>query len=83
MYARSDSLYGPWISHCFVDAAIFVVGYDLARELFWVREKWPHVLAKAGAWSHPNSGFGVETSYSSWLDSPESSELRIGSTLES
>ena len=33
IYARSDSLYGPWISHCFVDAAIFVVGYDLAREL--------------------------------------------------
>lgn len=34
IYARSGSLYGPWISHCFVDAAIFLIGYDLARELF-------------------------------------------------
>ena len=30
MYHRSRSLYGPWISHALIDAAIFVVGYDLA-----------------------------------------------------
>jgi len=29
MYHRSRSLYGPWISHALIDAAIFVVGYDL------------------------------------------------------
>jgi len=33
IYARSDSLYGPWMSHCCVDAAIFLLGYELAREL--------------------------------------------------
>jgi membrane protease YdiL (CAAX protease family) len=33
LYLRSESLYGPWISHCFVDAAIFLIGYDLARPL--------------------------------------------------
>lgn len=30
MYHRSRSLYGAWISHALIDAAIFVVGYDLA-----------------------------------------------------
>lgn len=34
IYERSGSLYGPWLSHCLVDAAIFIVGYDLARSLF-------------------------------------------------
>ena len=34
IYQRSDSLYGPWLSHMFVDAAIFIIGYDLARDLF-------------------------------------------------
>jgi membrane protease YdiL (CAAX protease family) len=34
IYERSGSLYGPWLSHCLVDAAIFVVGYDLAYRLF-------------------------------------------------
>jgi membrane protease YdiL (CAAX protease family) len=34
IYHRSDSLYGPWLSHLIVDAAIMVVGYDLARDLF-------------------------------------------------
>jgi membrane protease YdiL (CAAX protease family) len=34
LYQRSGSLYGPWLSHCLVDAAIFVLGYDLARDLF-------------------------------------------------
>ncbi len=29
IYHRSDSLYGPWLSHLFVDVAIFVVGYDM------------------------------------------------------
>lgn len=33
IYERSGSLYGPWWSHCLVDAAIFVIGYDVAREL--------------------------------------------------
>ncbi|MEZ4820135.1 MAG: hypothetical protein R3A45_09675 [Bdellovibrionota bacterium] len=27
MYYRSDSLYGAWISHVFVDAALFSIGY--------------------------------------------------------
>ena len=30
---RSGSLAGPWLSHLVVDAAIFLVGYDLARDL--------------------------------------------------
>jgi len=34
LYERSGSLYGPWLSHCLVDAAIFVIGYDLAKHLF-------------------------------------------------
>jgi membrane protease YdiL (CAAX protease family) len=29
IYHRTDSLYGPWLSHLLVDVAIFVVGYDL------------------------------------------------------
>jgi len=29
LYHRSDSLYGPWLSHLLVDAAIFIVGFDL------------------------------------------------------
>jgi len=29
IYHRSGSLYGPWLSHLLVDAAIFVIGYDL------------------------------------------------------
>jgi membrane protease YdiL (CAAX protease family) len=31
LYQRSGSLYGPWLSHLLVDAAIFLVGYDLVR----------------------------------------------------
>jgi len=27
LYHRSRSLFGPWLSHCFVDAGIFAVGY--------------------------------------------------------
>jgi membrane protease YdiL (CAAX protease family) len=33
IYHRSQSLYGPWLSHCLIDAAIFIVGYDMARDL--------------------------------------------------
>jgi membrane protease YdiL (CAAX protease family) len=34
LYQRSESLYGPWLSHLLVDAAIFTIGYNLARDLF-------------------------------------------------
>jgi uncharacterized protein len=34
LYERSGSLGGPWVSHLVVDAAIFTIGYDLARPLF-------------------------------------------------
>jgi len=33
LYVRSGSLIGPWISHMFVDAAIFLVGYDVVRPI--------------------------------------------------
>ena len=29
LYNRSGSLLGPWLSHILIDAAIFVIGYDL------------------------------------------------------
>jgi len=32
LYARSGSLLGPWISHMLIDAAIFLIGFDLVRE---------------------------------------------------
>ncbi len=31
LYNRTGSLFGPWICHAFVDAAIFIVGYDLVK----------------------------------------------------
>jgi hypothetical protein len=31
LYARTGSLLGPWLSHMLIDAAIFLIGYDLAR----------------------------------------------------
>lgn len=31
LYDRTQSLYGPWLSHLVVDAAIFWIGYDLWR----------------------------------------------------
>jgi membrane protease YdiL (CAAX protease family) len=34
LYHRSRSLYGPWLSHLLIDAAIFAVGYDLVRPMF-------------------------------------------------
>ena len=33
LYARSGSLVGPWISHMLVDAAIFLIGYDVVRSI--------------------------------------------------
>ena len=33
LYRSSGSLLGPWLSHALVDAALFLVGYDLAKEL--------------------------------------------------
>lgn len=32
LYLASGSLLGPWLSHLLIDAAIFLVGYDLIRE---------------------------------------------------
>ena len=29
LYDRSGSLLGPWLSHILIDAAIFIIGYDL------------------------------------------------------
>ncbi len=34
LYHRTDSLLGPWLSHLLVDAAIFTIGYHLAKNLF-------------------------------------------------
>jgi len=34
LYHRSGSLLGPWLSHLLIDAAIFIIGYDVARALF-------------------------------------------------
>jgi membrane protease YdiL (CAAX protease family) len=34
LYQRTDSLWGPWLSHLLIDAAIFIVGYDLVMVLF-------------------------------------------------
>ena len=31
LYQSSGSLYAPWLSHCLIDVAIFVVGYDMVR----------------------------------------------------
>jgi uncharacterized protein len=33
LYHRSGSLLGPWLSHLMIDAAIFVIGYDLLQRL--------------------------------------------------
>lgn len=30
LYHRTDSLLGPWVSHLIIDAAIFIMGYDIA-----------------------------------------------------
>jgi uncharacterized protein len=34
LFHHTGSLYGPWLSHLVIDAAIFAVGYDLVRPLF-------------------------------------------------
>jgi membrane protease YdiL (CAAX protease family) len=31
LYQRGGSLYGPWLSHAMIDAALFLIGYDLIR----------------------------------------------------
>jgi membrane protease YdiL (CAAX protease family) len=33
LYDFSRSLIGPWLSHMLVDIGIFVIGYDLARDI--------------------------------------------------
>lgn len=33
IYHRSGNLYGAWFGHLLVDAAIFAIGYDLARDI--------------------------------------------------
>ncbi len=33
IYERGGSLYGPWLSHLFVDAAIFAIGYQMVADL--------------------------------------------------
>ena len=33
LYQRSGSLYGPWISHLLIDAAIFLIGYQMMGDL--------------------------------------------------
>ena len=32
IYERSQTLWGPWLSHALVDAGIFLIGFDLARD---------------------------------------------------
>ncbi len=34
IYARSESLYAPWLSHCLIDVAIMAIGYVML-ERFW------------------------------------------------
>jgi len=34
LYHRSGSLVGPWLGHLLVDAAIFLIGYDVVKQLF-------------------------------------------------
>jgi membrane protease YdiL (CAAX protease family) len=31
LYQKSGSLYGPWLSHALIDAALFLIAYDLMR----------------------------------------------------
>ena len=33
LYRSSGSLLGPWLSHALVDAALFLIGYDLVRDM--------------------------------------------------
>lgn len=34
IYLHTGSLLGPWLSHLMIDAAIFVIGYDLSKQIF-------------------------------------------------
>jgi hypothetical protein len=36
LYERYGSLLGPWASHLLVDAAIFLIGFDLVKGLLLV-----------------------------------------------
>ena len=29
LYVRKDSIYAPWLSHAFIDMAVFIIGYDI------------------------------------------------------
>lgn len=33
LYERSGTLLGPWMSHLLIDAAIFIIGYDVVRDV--------------------------------------------------
>jgi membrane protease YdiL (CAAX protease family) len=33
LYERMHGLYGPWLSHLLVDAAIFLIGFDMVRSI--------------------------------------------------
>ena len=33
LYERTGSLLGPWLSHLLIDAAIFLIGFDLVKGL--------------------------------------------------
>ena len=35
IYARSGSLYAPWVSHCLIDSAIMFIGYLMLRQ-YWI-----------------------------------------------
>ena len=35
LYARSGSLYAPWLSHCLVDSAIMAIGFVMLAERYW------------------------------------------------
>ena len=32
IYQRTNSIYGPWLSHLLVDVAIYYIGFDLVRD---------------------------------------------------
>ena len=33
LYHRTGSLLGPWLSHLLVDAAIFLIGYEIVQKM--------------------------------------------------
>ncbi len=34
LYERKDNIWAPWLSHALIDAAIFLIGYDMIAHLF-------------------------------------------------